>query len=499
MSSKPPKYPKNTTTTSTVQGPGTFNTNTTTSTVQGPKIFDSNPKKHNEYVNKLAKNESTKLENKLRQQGQTEILPRPTKSLFTAISERVPEGRRKDKELVKPERQCAAIIGSPNTKTRCWLCGFPVMFIQTNLKNLSNEYYSEYLEKPVCEHVLPIDVALFVTGLVGTKQYADEKLLHTEYEYAHHYCNYVKSNEYFITGDNEIDTDDPDVIFDNAQDFCGIHINVSRISKFLFRLFFLQRSAIIDVNDNTSSTKDTRTHNSRVLYNNIEYLNPVQFFVHHIDKIEGLELLKIDKETLEKAKSIENPDIYFNKFPLWFASRMNAITEKMLKTIGHIKETDGCFNGQPGTHFRNVIASLFGPNPEPDSKYKFNLVSRQPSSTEGGYRQKGGEDIVADLISSQDQLDPKKTEEILTNALIEESQEKYIAKDDVFDTELMTYLANQAIELTSDLSEHSLKQIYENIISEQNIINEQNGGKHINRHRTYRKRNKRRVTRKQRV
>jgi hypothetical protein len=69
----------------------------------------------------------------------------------------------------------------------CWLCGFGFNRVIAALK-------------PQCEHVLPIAQAVYYLELYSSQNSkpADIEFLKLEYEWAHPYCNYRKTDSNFI-------------------------------------------------------------------------------------------------------------------------------------------------------------------------------------------------------------------------------------------------------------------------------------------------------------
>jgi hypothetical protein len=128
------------------------------------------------------------------------------------------------------------IFGPYRGFATCWLCGFPVghtsflKYLQANpgpqtipiqslefaawtfeyktsvysssgKKRVRKHPNNDVFDRATCEHVLPIKLAVGTLGLAFEKGYQTTLGLdvHTEYEYAHNYCNYVKNNSYFVT------------------------------------------------------------------------------------------------------------------------------------------------------------------------------------------------------------------------------------------------------------------------------------------------------------
>ncbi len=148
---------------------------------------------------------------------------------------------RGDFETTGVHKQCEAVIGPPDVNTLCWLCGFHVDSIN-NIERLSegtiqSEVKTPMLDKATCEHVLPIKLAYTLATLYQNKELTKpppnlDKLLHTEYEYAHNLCNFAKLDNYFLSWED----------FYKGRDFCSLTVNEEKINNFLMELINYTRS-----------------------------------------------------------------------------------------------------------------------------------------------------------------------------------------------------------------------------------------------------------------
>ena len=172
-------------------------------------------------------------------------------------------------------RQCSSVLGGIPLKTIetmdkatfesdfepdgqggapfCWLCGFRVFGLlnknylqggQSGVRQIN--VIKPMLDKATCEHVLPIKVAIGFSQLyqrtvlsrVAGNQDDYFRRMHTEYEYSHNYCNFVKNDTYFIS------------LPEGSTNFCNLKINENKIRECL--------DEIID-------GRRTGDHNSKVI------------------------------------------------------------------------------------------------------------------------------------------------------------------------------------------------------------------------------------------
>jgi hypothetical protein len=152
-----------------------------------------------------------------------------------ATLESMKKTSRKDFETAGVQKQCESVIGSSDTDTICWLCGFNIDFINNinifSQGRITSKVKTPMLDKASCEHVLPIKLAYTLTTLYQEKELSTpppnfDEVLHTEYEYAHNLCNYAKLDNYFLTWED----------FYKGRDFCSLIINEEKIKEFLTKL-----------------------------------------------------------------------------------------------------------------------------------------------------------------------------------------------------------------------------------------------------------------------
>jgi hypothetical protein len=169
--------------------------------------------------------------------------------------------------------------------------------------------------KPACEHVLPVRIASFLTGLAspfgtGSRgiQGFDRKL---EYEYAHNYCNLVKNDSYFLTVPND------DVA--GATNWCNMDINIDKINQFLQKLYTSHWKGELD---------------SSITYNGIFYPNIVAA---------GMAILYPGHSPQE-----------------WAQAAGTMIYNRMLAVMNQIKLEDKCGTPEAGFLYRqsmNVVSN----------------------------------------------------------------------------------------------------------------------------------------------
>jgi hypothetical protein len=124
------------------------------------------------------------------------------KSIFKLVNQQTPEGKaaRMYFEQTRPSIQCKDVLtGLP--RNTCWLCGLQIVG-----------------ETPQCEHVLPFPQGPIFLEIYsrkyGTKITPELQL---EYDYAHGFCNRIKSGRVFITGDENGYSPNVDEIVDCLQ------------------------------------------------------------------------------------------------------------------------------------------------------------------------------------------------------------------------------------------------------------------------------------------
>jgi len=420
-----------------------------------------------------------------------------TTTVINPIQEQSVE--RKYKEPITPTGQCNAVIGKFNPKemTLCWLCGFPIDKLNEILPNNS---YSQFLNQNVCEHVLPINIAYAVTGLVGLTEGNNQILLYPEYENAHHYCNYVKNDIHFLTlGYNE------------TNSFCSLKVNSQKVFDFLFMLYGGIRKA-----------KSDPKHNSVIQTNVYNYDNLVQYYVNNnrwqIKDIFGNVIQNNDKLTAPIQ---------------WVFSQYWRICLRSIALINYIRLFDNCIRLENNTFktvdngggelYRKAMATV---------KSVPELANRQQIKKQIKDLQTQKQDVPANLLQAakKPQVFPYKMKPIrsLYNVVFYDTPITFKggasenSESDVITDEVVYTNIEPPRKLVSSTYDEEATMIYttpkalmgsENLINDENIKstidpyinsftnteintlkNLQKGGR-----RTYRKRNKRRITRKQRV
>lgn len=207
----------------------------------------------------------------------------------------------------KASLQCKSVLGEPIVQgedaMNCWLCGFA---LEGLAQNKAVKMATPFLDEPVCEHVLPIKVAAGLLKIYQKNTYDPmyDSLIHTEYEYAHQFCNYVKGDTYFLTlpyykGNTSQITDN----------YCDLQINGTKIYDVLKKLTTKTRSGL---------------HDSTVVVQRTKYANPVQAYMALAD--------------------MSDPEA-------WIQQRLERISRKMNGLIQYIKAFDGCSTPMTGRWF----------------------------------------------------------------------------------------------------------------------------------------------------
>lgn len=281
------------------------------------------------------------------------------------------KSKRTHHEVISATEQCNMIIGNFKPGTLCWLCGFPIK----TLVGLPNILLQPHLDNNACEHVLPIRLANIITGLAVESGVGNKYLLHTEYEYAHHFCNYVKSDTYFLTCPKEGIEDVTDENADMIRDFCNIQVNHEKIIQYLILLygnirapndFFSTHHSIIYSRNDPSITFPMTSTNKRTYFQNNQivpkFSNLVQYFISQNptrikdmwgNVIGGTNNINIDGQSIQLSSYVH-----------WIISQYWKIIFKMIGTINYIKIFDGCYSNDPtekGILYKqalNIIKSL---------------------------------------------------------------------------------------------------------------------------------------------
>jgi hypothetical protein len=129
---------------------------------------------------------------------------------------------RKIWELADPTPQCTNVIGEWKKGIPCWICGTDIITDtvtggvvkgkRARDSDVASESDSEtggIGTEPVCEHVLPIAQARFFLDLYDPKienvTAGKMKARKLEYEWAHRFCNMVKSDDQYIQNTGSYD------------------------------------------------------------------------------------------------------------------------------------------------------------------------------------------------------------------------------------------------------------------------------------------------------
>ncbi len=259
-------------------------------------------------------------------------IPRSESFLGKALKKYTKHDTRKLYEKHTAPFQCEAVIGPVGKNRTCWLCGFPIEHLAA-LKDAAGNYVFEFdaqkdsgeqeklMDRGVCEHVLPVKLGFGILELfVITKDPLFEKLLHTEYEYAHNYCNFVKSNEYFVT------------LPLGSTNFCDLDIKHEIIDEILRQIFYNKQGSA-----HSSRSTVVRTNYKGTL---LEFPNIVQAYCF----------------TNDTKQFLADRDAYFRD--VWAPRAKMIIEKKINRVISYVKEIDNCTkeNETKGSHF-----SLFKP------------------------------------------------------------------------------------------------------------------------------------------
>jgi hypothetical protein len=173
------------------------------------------------------------------------------------------------------------------------------------------------LDKATCDHVLPVKLAHAILELLYiTEEPVNPALLHTEYEYAHNFCNIYKSDEYFVS------------LPLGSRDLCGLEIKHDILDRILKRIFYKVRGTP----ESSQFSGVTTVYNGRTIF----FPNIVQAYCFTSDP-EGF--------LASKRRFFEER---------WFPSVKAMIVRKIENIIQYVREADGCFTPEPGTLFKGA-------------------------------------------------------------------------------------------------------------------------------------------------
>jgi hypothetical protein len=267
--------------------------------------------------------------------------------------------------------QCEAVLGPFSKGRTCWLCGFPIEHL-SSLKDSSGNYVFRFdgkrtqnkmLDRGVCEHVLPVKLGHGILELLQLEEKvpgenpALDKLLHTEYEFAHNYCNFIKTDEYFVT------------LPLGSTDFCNLQLKDDILDQVLSQIFHKQRGS-------------KGSQQSSLVWTN-----------HGGEKLEFKNIVQAYCFTMNTKAYKEDPEKVFKE--VWFPKVKARIVDKINRVISYVKEADNCLttNNTRGSHFRGfqkrleegsklLPRGMKGPSFEklaPKYKAKISALQRSPS------------------------------------------------------------------------------------------------------------------------
>lgn len=141
-------------------------------------------------------------------------------------------------EKLNARQQCEYLFASKprNNKSECWLCGFTIENFAAGLEHNKKPFWAiakqlpNALNAPECEHIIPISGAVMIFGAVASaqdaKQPGAQEYYSLNYEWAHKFCNGLKSDSLFVNLRNKDGTLKLD-----------IDINKEYITQFLNKLY----------------------------------------------------------------------------------------------------------------------------------------------------------------------------------------------------------------------------------------------------------------------
>lgn len=238
--------------------------------------------------------------------------------------------------------QCDVILGPADEPGRvCYLCGFPILGLSRLRDEEGNLVFNQMtpmLDKGSCDHVLPVKLAHAVLKLLhfdkleNLREPLANKLLHTELEYTHFFCNAYKSNEYFIT------------LPLGSRNLCDLEIKTEIIDKVLQRNFDKERGGNPDFPREPIEPGKKPSQYSRVttIYKGrtIKFRNLIHAYCFSVDP----------------ERFSRNPDAYCEE--VWKPAVKAMIIAKMERVIRYIKEADGCETNSPGVLFSGIQERL---------------------------------------------------------------------------------------------------------------------------------------------
>ena len=259
-------------------------------------------------------------------------LPRSESVLGTSLKAFTKHDTRKQYEKHNVKFQCEAVLGPFGKNRNCWLCGFPIGHLSA-FKDPAGKFLftfdgpkgqeSKMMDDGTCEHVLPVKLGHGILELLYLeKDPASEQLLHAEYEFAHNYCNFVKSDEYFVS------------LPLGSTNFCSLELKEDIMDGVLKNIFHKQLGS---KGSPKSSLLWTDYEGKRIYFK-----NPLQAYCF----------------TMNRKAYLEDPEKVYRD--IWFPYAKKILMDKMTRLISYVKIADHCAAGNNlvGTHYQGFQERL---------------------------------------------------------------------------------------------------------------------------------------------
>ncbi len=275
-------------------------------------------------------------------------LPRSPSELGLYLKAFTEEHTRGKYNKHKVSFQCEAVLGPVKGTVRtCWLCGFPIQHL-THLQDRRGtpifKIATPMLDKATCDHVLPVKLAHAILELLYiTEDPTNPALLHTEYEYAHNFCNIYKSDEYFVS------------LPLGSRDLCRLEIKDDILNRILKRIYYKVRG---DPNSSQFSGVTTE-YNGRTIF----FPNIVQAYCF----------------TTDPEAFLANKHRFFHE--RWFPRIKAMIVRKVEHIIQYVKQADGCLTAEPGIVFKGAPDRLLAGRENLPKGFKGPSVHRLTGNT----------------------------------------------------------------------------------------------------------------------
>jgi len=275
-------------------------------------------------------------------------LPRSPSELSLHLKAFTEEHTRAKYNKHKVSFQCEAVLGPVKGTVRtCWLCGFPIQhltYLQDRVGKSVFNLATPMLDKATCDHVLPVKLAHAILELLYiTEDPTHPALLHTEYEYAHNFCNIYKSDEYFVS------------LPLGSRDLCNLEIKHDILNRILKRIFYKVRGTP----ESSQFSGITTQYDGRTLF----FPNIVQAYCFTSDPEAFL---------ASKRRFFEER---------WFPSVKSMIVRKVENIIRYVKEADGCLTPEPGRLFKGAPDRLLAGRENLPKGFKGPSVHRLEGAT----------------------------------------------------------------------------------------------------------------------